>query len=318
LSYDLILADPPWPETGGGGRGAQNHYSVVPYDEIPAAVMGAPCWRPARAFWLGLWTTKSSLPHAMRLLEACGAAYVTAWTWGKEGGQGELSLGMGQYGRHGVELILWGRRGQPGRSADGWQRAAADFTAPRGKHSEKPALAYEQALAVFAPTSPLEMFARKERPGWAVWGLEVGSEVVAPAPDLAKGKGPLPTRDAVLAGDFDGIPRTRLASNTDLMRLMLERLTAATGGRGLVLSRERRARLKEYLEAGMTPSEMLKAMEGIGLDPWWMGKERGQDKKPTDARHALKHSAKFINLWEEHHAKRTTALEPTPSWAADF
>jgi N6-adenosine-specific RNA methylase IME4 len=46
------------------------------------------------------------------------------------------------------------------------------FKAPRGRHSEKPALPYQWAKRV-SPGPYLEMFAIGERPGWTVWGNEV-------------------------------------------------------------------------------------------------------------------------------------------------
>lgn len=169
MHFGTIVMDPPWPETGGGGRGAQNHYPVLRYDEIPAVVLGAPCWLPSRDFWLGIWTTKTSLEEALHLMRACGAQYVTTWTWIKEGAQGQLVHGMGQYGRHGVEYLLWGRRGQPGRNADEAGRWTADFSAPRLEHSEKPPVAYDAARRIF-PGPHLEMFAREPRAGWTAWG----------------------------------------------------------------------------------------------------------------------------------------------------
>lgn len=170
MTYACILMDPPWPETGGGGRGAQHHYDVVQYADIPRVVLSSPEWKPARAFWCGIWTTKSSLPHALALMGACGAEYVTTWTWVKESAQGTIRMGMGQYGRHGVEFILWGRRGMPGKLPTA-TKVQADFPAPVGEHSEKPAIAYESAAMVF-PGPRLEMFARGPREGWDVHGNE--------------------------------------------------------------------------------------------------------------------------------------------------
>jgi N6-adenosine-specific RNA methylase IME4 len=167
--WRCILADPPWPETGGGGRGTGAHYETVPYDEIPALVLGSPVWRPERAFWFGCWTTKNSLPYAHLLMEAAGVHYVTEWTWIKENAQGEIRLGTGQYGRHGVEFLLWGKRGTIGREGDAWQKAQADFARPLQEHSRKPDFAYEQAAKVF-PGPHLEMFARRSRPGWSTYG----------------------------------------------------------------------------------------------------------------------------------------------------
>jgi N6-adenosine-specific RNA methylase IME4 len=145
----------------------------VPLDEIPALVLGAPCWRPRRAFWCGVWATKFSTPFVYRvLLPALGVEPVTYWTWIKTSRQGELVRGMGQYGRHGTETLIWAKRGVIGRRDDAWQKALADFPAPVGEHSEKPDFPYEQALKVFEHSQALAMFERKHRPGYLAWGDE--------------------------------------------------------------------------------------------------------------------------------------------------
>lgn len=171
--YDLILADPPWPEVGGGGRGAQNHYDTVPYADIPRTVLSAPEFTPAKSFWFGVWTTVSSLPEALRLLDAAGCRYITTWTWikTKKNNQDELFHGMGQYGRHGCEFIVWGKRGTIGR-ADGAKKALASFAEPVGAHSAKPQFAYDQAKSTFAHHKRLAMFERTDRDGWDLHGKE--------------------------------------------------------------------------------------------------------------------------------------------------
>lgn len=170
--YDLIVIDPPWPEIGGGGRGAQNHYRVMSYADIPRAVLSAPCFVPMPKCWFGIWATKSSLPAALSLLtDSIGARYVTAWTWTKLHLNGNRAMGMGQYGRHSVEMILWGKRGTIGRGPKA-QQVHADFAGDRGEHSEKPQAFYHNAKLAFAHTRALAMFERTERPGYDVWGDE--------------------------------------------------------------------------------------------------------------------------------------------------
>jgi N6-adenosine-specific RNA methylase IME4 len=178
--YELIIVDPPWPETGGGGRGTDHHYETVQYDEIPALVLGAPCWRPARAFWFGCWTTANSYAHAVDLMRAAGVRHVTKWPWIKRTAQGTLHFGTGQYGSQGtVEDLLWGKRGTIGRApGDYWQKAMAATETVVGAHSEKPDEIYEKARKIFDHTRALEMFARKPREGFDGWGRVDGQEFV--------------------------------------------------------------------------------------------------------------------------------------------
>lgn len=50
------------------------------------------------------------------------------------------------------------------------------FEWPRGRHSEKPTEFYS-LVEKLSPRPRLEMFARKEREGWAVWGNEVNDKL---------------------------------------------------------------------------------------------------------------------------------------------
>jgi len=45
--------------------------------------------------------------------------------------------------------------------------------APVGQHSEKPAIFAEMIEKMFPNVPMIELFARRRRPGWAVWGNEV-------------------------------------------------------------------------------------------------------------------------------------------------
>jgi len=52
--YRCILADPPWEERGGGGRGAQEHYPLLKTPDVIRVMVSAPCWQPARGAHLWL------------------------------------------------------------------------------------------------------------------------------------------------------------------------------------------------------------------------------------------------------------------------
>ena len=45
--------------------------------------------------------------------------------------------------------------------------------ASRTEHSEKPEIVYELIEAMYPDYRKIEMFARKQRPGWESWGDEV-------------------------------------------------------------------------------------------------------------------------------------------------
>lgn len=184
-AYATIGADPPWNEVGGCGRGTGNHYPTIrSRADILRVMVTAPCWRPAEPAHLWLWTTTTSLIDGLWLMEALGFNYKTMAIWAKLSKQGELVAGMGQYLRHTYEPILFGVRGKGARKLSPAGHGYVDLVetiekAKRGKHSEKPAEMYELIEQVSLGTPRLEMFAREPRPGWDVWGNEVGYQEAA-------------------------------------------------------------------------------------------------------------------------------------------
>jgi N6-adenosine-specific RNA methylase IME4 len=168
--YRCIVADPMWEETGGGGRGAQNHYEVASTPEIIRIMLSAPCWRPARSAHLWLWVTDNFLKDGLLVMCALGFRYVRTRVWVKldERRADGLAFGIGQYSRGQHELALLGVRGRcPPLCRD----LGSVCMAPIGEHSAKPDKFCEDCERV-SPGPRLEMFARRARPGWDVWGNE--------------------------------------------------------------------------------------------------------------------------------------------------
>jgi len=187
--YRTIIADPPWRYSHGRGvaGGVEHHYPTMSIEELcalPVADLAAPdsC--------LLLWATWPCLPDAVRLMEAWGFAHVTGFPWVKTDGEptrtlfGETEIrprfGIGFWVRGCSEAVLVGRRGTP-------PLPSGDFLgllSPNLGHSRKPENLYEYAEAMPGPY--LELFARRPRPGWDVWGNEVepsgdGALLLAPA-----------------------------------------------------------------------------------------------------------------------------------------
>lgn len=170
--FGTILADPPWPLTGGkGGRdgwsksqAADYHYPVM---TVPQLVeMGPEVQRVALPdSHLYLWVVNNFLPAGLEVMEAWGFRYVTCITWYKTSG-----AGLGQYFTGKTEHCLFGIRGKPGYQS-GRPKGTTGFQADRMGHSVKPPIIHGWAEEV-SPGPRLEMFARQSRPGWACWGQE--------------------------------------------------------------------------------------------------------------------------------------------------
>lgn len=169
--YRCIVADPPWPEYGGGGRGAQNHYGLLGCADIARVVLRVPCFTPATDAHLWVWTTDNYLPAALALIDRAGFRYVRTFCWVKLD-SGRLQIGLGQYARGAHELCLFSTRGAA-HLPD--VAPPSVLFAPRTEHSRKPDASFSEWFERVSPGPRLEMFARRPREGWTVWGNEVAA-----------------------------------------------------------------------------------------------------------------------------------------------
>lgn len=158
--YRTIVADPPWRYDNRGTRGAaEDHYSTMTVDDICELAEKVPADDNAHLY---LWTTNAFLRPAFDVVEAWGFEYKTCLTWVKP------QIGLGNYFRNSTEHVLFGLRGELDTRADD---VPTWFNAKRGKHSAKPDL-FLDLVERCSPGPYLEMFARRRRMGWEVWGLE--------------------------------------------------------------------------------------------------------------------------------------------------
>jgi N6-adenosine-specific RNA methylase IME4 len=159
--FSTVSADPPWM-----GQSGEKYYDTMSLQRIkdmgPAirAVTAddAHCW---------LWVTNATIPVGHEVLEAWGFQYRSILTWVKP------RIGFGPYLRNMTEHVMLGTRGKAPvkfRGQGTW------LFAPIQDHSHKP----EEVHAIIERVSPgpyLELFARRPRHGWAVWGNEVPSDI---------------------------------------------------------------------------------------------------------------------------------------------
>jgi N6-adenosine-specific RNA methylase IME4 len=184
MSYQTIVADPPWPQKGAGplrgrmgfgdalcGPSKAMPYPTMTVDEI--AALQVPASDNAHLY---LWTTNRFLPDAFRVMSSWGFDYSTTLVWAK------APMGGGLGGAFGLatEYILFGRKGtlpalsRIGRNWFDWKRPYDERGKP--KHSAKPS-AFFALVESISPGPYLELFAREKRLGWHSWGNEVPSDV---------------------------------------------------------------------------------------------------------------------------------------------
>jgi N6-adenosine-specific RNA methylase IME4 len=168
MKYDVIYADPPWTfvtySPKGKGRSAEAHYPCMTLAEI--AALPVKQWA-AQASVLYLWSTVPHLVNALSMIDAWGFRYVSAFVWVKD------RIGTGYWARNRHEHLLIGARGSKVCPARGLAIDSV-IEGQQRQHSQKPDRAAEIIEHYHPDARKLEMFARQRRPGWDVWGTEVG------------------------------------------------------------------------------------------------------------------------------------------------
>lgn len=164
--YGVIVADPPWQYRVTKGEGtAQEQYSTMTDDEIwtmPVEKLAA------ENCILFLWGTWPKLPEATATLEHWGFDYVTGLPWIKMTKGRGINYGVGYWVRGCSEYVLIGRRGSvsPPRL-----KGYLGLLSPNLHHSRKPESIH--VLAEALPGPYLELFGRRMRQGWDVFGNEI-------------------------------------------------------------------------------------------------------------------------------------------------
>jgi N6-adenosine-specific RNA methylase IME4 len=186
--YGVIIADPAWsydrPGVTAGGVG--HEYQTMTVDEIAALPVPA---LAAKDCILLLWGTWPRLPDAVAVLRGWGFSHVSGFPWVKIAGEpsvdlwGQLDIkprwGIGYWVRGCSEFVLIGRRGNVSPPAGD----VVGLLSENFGHSRKPDSLHEYAELLPGPY--LEMFARRPRAGWDVWGNQVAGSITLPVPDAA-------------------------------------------------------------------------------------------------------------------------------------
>ena len=184
MKYKTIVIDPPW-KYGKWGVGSSKSvfkdkhnelaeplpYSYMSIDEIKKLPINALAQENCEVY---MWTTQKYLPFAFDILSGWGLKYCQTLTWCKK------PMGKGQGGVYCPtnEFLILGRKGKMpkiDRIDTTW------FEVKRqNKHSKKPEF-FQDLIETVSNEPRLEMFARRERAGWDVFGNEVDNSI-----DLSK------------------------------------------------------------------------------------------------------------------------------------
>ena len=214
--FQIVLVDDPWkhndrrefrrdnPERKSRfGIGVQRRYTAgtMSYENL---VDVTPFLEPhlRKDAYLFMWATCPLLPQAVQLMAARGFIYKTVcFVWVKNTVNGKLFFGPGKYTGSNVELLLLGRKaGQKcwHSTAKGCYKPPQVVFAPQPRdenkkiiHSRKPEIfqdLIEDWLGPYRTGGMLELFATRERPGWACLGHSLsGNDIRHDLNELQKG-----------------------------------------------------------------------------------------------------------------------------------
>lgn len=171
--FSVILVDPPWSYKGqsqhnGKGKkltgGAVEHYPTVPTSVLKTLPVSGVCEDKAICF---MWVTSPHLDQGIDLMKAWGFKYKTiAFVWDKQ------KLNPGAYTLSQVEIVIVGIRGSIPKPR-GSRRERQFLSEIREEHSRKPEEVRKRINRMFPTQKKLELFARRQAPGWTIWGNEV-------------------------------------------------------------------------------------------------------------------------------------------------
>lgn len=180
IKYKTIVIDPPW-HYGVWGKGspkselANRHSSAVPMPyvtmnlkqitSIPITSLSADNCE------LYLWVTQKYLPNAFDIIKQWGFKYCQTITWCKK----PRGTGQGGVFCPTTEFLILARKGKmpiKKRIDSTWFLTKR----PHNNHSQKPEL-FQDIIETVTDGPRLEMFARRERAGWDVFGNEVSNSI---------------------------------------------------------------------------------------------------------------------------------------------
>jgi len=178
--FQTILIDPPWKYGKWGkasiaprGSNYAPNDSVMPYvtmslQEIASLPISA---LAAENCDLYLWATQKYLPAAFQIIDDWGFRYCQTLVWCKK------PKGTGQGGLYcpTTEFLILCRRGKMPVGKKRIDTTWWEVKRPM-RHSEKPEF-FQDIIELQSDPPRLELFARRRRPGWYIWGNEVESDI---------------------------------------------------------------------------------------------------------------------------------------------
>lgn len=180
--YDCVISDPPWHYTVNPGQpgvstptGAALNYDLMTDEQVWDFPMAQYVERGGILF---LWATCPKLDVAMKALEYWGFHYRgVAFVWVKTSQNGVPWRAKGvrpSITKPLTELVLAAsttKTGRPIKLSD--ESICQTVFATPGAHSQKPEEVQDRIDLMYPEATKLELFARRQRPGWDCEGDEL-------------------------------------------------------------------------------------------------------------------------------------------------
>jgi len=171
MSYEVIVADPPWRFRTWGehnqAKSASKHYDLMQTNDIAALPVGSLAQRDCIML---LWATGAMLPQAFDCMKAWGFTYKSMMVWRKTTPNGKVRVGTGYWARSMHEQILIGSIGKPPK----FSAFPSLFDGIAREHSRKPDEFYTLVEKHTAGLRRADLFSRQNRAGWDAFGDESG------------------------------------------------------------------------------------------------------------------------------------------------
>lgn len=186
MTYNVILADPPWMTRPWGKQGKatrQPPYKTMTDNELmalPVQDLAAPDSA------LFMWVLDHKLDFALTLGQAWGFKLISVgFYWFKRTPlDNGWNFGTGYGTRAGAVEQCWlFAKGKGLKRADKGVRRLYDdiLIEPVKDHSRKPDEIRRRIEKLYGPQPRVELFARRAAPGWDAWGNEIDSAPAAVA-----------------------------------------------------------------------------------------------------------------------------------------
>lgn len=164
--YNVILADPPWTYKSDlhDGSASVDHYPSMTNQELKDMDVKSVCENECVLF---MWATTPNLDTAIEIGKSWGFDYKqVAFVWDKD-----RTL-AGNYTITQCELVLVFRPKKGKLPKRDKTNARQYFREKPREHSRKPEYVQDMIELMYPNTKKIELFARRSRKGWDVWGNE--------------------------------------------------------------------------------------------------------------------------------------------------